>query len=61
MHIRLTPEQEAIVKAVAEMLKFVEANRITLDGVSVKELVHEGEKSRFGEDGETFAFWGRDA
>jgi Arc/MetJ-type ribon-helix-helix transcriptional regulator len=28
--------------AVAEMLRFVEANRVKLDGVSVKELIHEG-------------------
>jgi Arc/MetJ-type ribon-helix-helix transcriptional regulator len=82
MNIRLTPEQEAIVKselksgnfrtveeviavalqvlrekehalvsgpangeqrhAVAEMLRFVEANRVKLDGISVKELIHEG-------------------
>ncbi len=28
--------------AVAEMLRFVEANRVKLEGVSVKDLVHEG-------------------
>lgn len=84
MNIRLTPEQEAIVKAelesgnfrtaeeviavalqvlrekehapvsdmangeqrraVAEMLRFVEANRANLDGISVKQLIHEGHR-----------------
>jgi len=28
--------------AVAEMLRYVEANRVKLEGVSVKELIHEG-------------------
>jgi len=28
--------------AVAEMLRFVEANRVRLEGISVKELLHEG-------------------
>jgi len=30
--------------AVAEMLKFVEANRVKLEGVSVKDLIHEGHR-----------------
>jgi Arc/MetJ-type ribon-helix-helix transcriptional regulator len=84
MNIRLTPEQEAIIKdelnsghfhtieevigealqalrkkeqssisakpygeqqeAVREMLAFVESNRTRLEGVSVKELIHEGHR-----------------
>lgn len=84
MNIRLTPEQEKIVKeelesgrfrtaeeivgqalralrereqasstsipngaqreAVREMLAFVEKNRVRLEGVSVKELIHEGRR-----------------
>lgn len=84
MNIRLTPEQEKIVKealnsghfrtaeeviagalqalrekerssgtstpndgqreAVREMLAFVEKNRARLDGISVKELIHEGHR-----------------
>jgi len=83
MNIRLTPEQEKIVReelesgrfrtpeeivgealralrekeqvsastpngaqreAVREMLAFVEKNRVRLDGVSVKELIHEGRR-----------------
>ena len=80
MNIKLTPEQEKIVKdklksgnfrtveevidealqvlrereqpspngaqreAVREMLAFVEKNRARLEGVSVKELIHEGHR-----------------
>lgn len=84
MNIRLTPEQEKIVKevlesghfrtieevvgealralrekeasaragapcaaereAVREMIAFVEQNRVRLEGVSVKELIHEGRR-----------------
>jgi len=85
MNIRLTPEQEALVKreleyghfrsveellaqalqplqgkelaknaaatlngaqqeAVREMLDFVEKNRTRLDGISVKDLIHEGHR-----------------
>jgi putative addiction module CopG family antidote len=84
MNIRLTPEQEKIIKeelesgrfttaeeivgealralrekeqasstgtpngaqreAVREMLAFVEKNRVRLEGVSVKELIHEGRR-----------------
>jgi len=29
-------------EAVNEMLRFVEANRVRLEGVTVKELIHEG-------------------
>jgi len=31
-------------EAVTEMLSFIERNRIRLDGVSVKELIHEGHR-----------------
>jgi putative addiction module CopG family antidote len=31
-------------EAVREMLAFVEKNRVRLDGVSVKELIHEGHR-----------------
>lgn len=31
-------------EAVREMLDFVEKNRVRLDGVSVKELIHEGHR-----------------
>jgi len=31
-------------QAVGEMLAFVEKNRVRLDGVSVKELIHEGHR-----------------
>jgi Arc/MetJ-type ribon-helix-helix transcriptional regulator len=30
--------------AVAEMLRFVEANRVNLEGISVKELIREGHR-----------------
>jgi hypothetical protein len=29
-------------EAVSEMLRFVEKNRTTLDGIAVKDLIHEG-------------------
>ena len=31
-------------EAVREMLAFVEKNRVRLDGISVKELIHEGHR-----------------
>ena len=31
-------------KAVAEMLRFVEANHVKLEGISVKDLIHEGHR-----------------
>jgi Arc/MetJ-type ribon-helix-helix transcriptional regulator len=31
-------------KAVREMMEFVEKNRISLQGISVKELIHEGHR-----------------
>ncbi|MGH9688272.1 MAG: hypothetical protein ACRD5K_14405 [Candidatus Acidiferrales bacterium] len=31
-------------EAVREMIEFVEKNRVRLDGVSVKELIHEGHR-----------------
>ena len=34
----------AQAEAVREMLAFVEKNRVRLDGISVKELIHEGHR-----------------
>jgi hypothetical protein len=31
-------------EAVREMLRFVEQNRVTLQGISVRELIHEGHR-----------------
>jgi hypothetical protein len=39
-----TPSNGAPREAVREMLAFVEKNRVRLDGVSVKELIHEGHR-----------------
>ena len=33
-------------EAVREMLEFVEKNRVRLEGISVKELIHEGHRLR---------------
>lgn len=37
-----TIQPSARAQAVREMLDFVEKNRVRLDGISVKELIHEG-------------------
>ena len=38
------PSNGAQHEAVREMLAFVEKNRVRLEGVSVKELIHEGHR-----------------
>jgi Arc/MetJ-type ribon-helix-helix transcriptional regulator len=37
-------KSEGVQQAVREMLEFVEKNRVRLEGVSVKELIHEGHR-----------------
>ncbi len=39
-----TASNSAQREAVGEMLAFVEKNRVRLEGVSVKELIHEGHR-----------------
>lgn len=39
-----TPQKSPQADAVREMLSFIEANRVSLEGVSVKELIHEGHR-----------------
>lgn len=40
----VAPSNGAQREAVREMLAFVEKNRVRLEGVSVKELIHEGHR-----------------
>jgi len=40
----ISPSDGAQGEAVREMLAFVERNRVRLDGVTVKELIHEGHR-----------------
>lgn len=40
----VAPSNGAQREAVREMLAFVEKNRVRLDGVSVKEMIHEGHR-----------------
>lgn len=40
----VTPSNGAQREAVREMLAFVEKNRVRLEGVSVKDLIHEGHR-----------------
>jgi len=39
-----TPDDDKRREAVREMLVFVEKNRTSLDGISVKQLIHEGHR-----------------
>jgi putative addiction module CopG family antidote len=39
-----TADEDKRREAVSEMLAFVEKNRTSLDGVSVKQLIHEGHR-----------------
>jgi len=43
-HFRSVEPNGAQREAVREMLAFVEKNRVRLEGVSVKELIHEGHR-----------------
>jgi putative addiction module CopG family antidote len=40
----ITPSNGTQREAVREMLAFVEKNRVRLEGVSVKDLIHEGHR-----------------